>query len=351
MVILSAVLIALAFLLAAATVHFRFANIRKEQAWRNLETKWRPLANRVISGEIPASALHQAVEPAERYFFVEFLARYATRFERHEKAILESLAEPYLPGIAARLDSEDPDIRSRAIITLGLLGPRKHVMALVEGLSAEEPITVLAAARALCALEDENAVRHVFLHIHKAELWSVSFLSRVIASAGRAAERPCREIMVDPDRSVWIRILAVESLRKLNDFEAADLARDLILSQSDAPPGVLCACLRLLKNIGTERHLDAIRHVWGSDNDAVRTNAIAALGGAGTRDDLPRLRLMVSDANQWVVWSAIRGIMNLGDRDFLRDLVKAGHKAGPAAQAVLDEVSAGHEGLLQAERL
>lgn len=341
MAALVAALVISVAVVAQQTVSLRYANMRKEKAWADREAVWRPMMVKVLAGESPPGHLQALVTSADRFLFIDFLTRYASRFDDHERRMIETMAEPHLPLILPRLHSPDLDLRTRAVMTVGMLGTSSHAGLLVEALEAEEPLIVLTAARALCRLQDEECVRAVLERIHVANAWSINFLSRVLASAGAAAKVPCREVLRDTRRSPWIRILTAETLRVVHDLASPEVARDLIRSEPSTPRDVLCACLRLIRDLGTERHLDAARDLWGAEDDAVRLSAVSALGGAGTREDLPRLRLMIQDDNQWVVWAAIRGILELGDRGFLEDLVASGHTAGPAAAAVLAEAAAG----------
>lgn len=343
---LTAVLVLVALFVGALTASLRYANVRKEVAWRRLESVWTPLMIRVLAGEIPPRDLLEAVHGDDRYLFIDFLTHYGTRFDDHERRLIEKLAAPHLSLLASRIDSPDVHIRIRAVLTIGLLGAHTHADVLLKALDAEAPLIVLAAARALCSLQEETVVRSVLDGIHKADSWSVDYLARVVATAGASAARPCQEILGSSEHSPWLRVLAAETLRQIHNFESADLARALIVDRRDTPRNVLCACLRMIRDMGTERHLDAVRHLWGAEDDTVRLNAVAALGGAGTAQDLPRLRLMLQDRSQWVVWAAVRGLLGLGDRAFLDDLIRAGHRAAAAAQAVIEESAEGFAGPL-----
>jgi hypothetical protein len=308
-------LVALAFLASAFLL--RVKNIRKAQHWARRERAWDPVLEEVVSGLRPAEELARLVTRGDELYFVDYLYRHAKSRGDEEVEILRGLARPGLHLIAERTRGADPERRARAVHTLSVLAFHDHVGDIVAALDDPSPLVAMTAARALAHTGGPRFTRHVLERLHRFEDWSPRFLTSMLSALGPEAAPELREMLADPLRSPRARAVCADALREIADDEAGDVAAEVIREEAD--PDVLAACLRLLRRVGGPEHLPSVRALSQSPDQAVRAQAIAALGRLGGPSDTARLRGALDDESAWVALHAARALRSRGQSYALRN--------------------------------
>lgn len=301
-----------------------------------MEREWTPILLRVLSGEDTPERLISIVRPDERFYFIDFLIRYANRFRGEEKERISNLARPFVSSLVPRLFHREPAQRARAvhiICSLELCEQADNVRAALDDPS---PLVAMIAARALCHSGNREFAAAVLQRLDRFEQWQPSFLAAMLASAGPAAAPDLRNLLGDKSRPPRVRAIAADALAEVNDLAAADLAADLIATESDRE--LLAAALRLLHKTSRIEHLDRIRALLNSGDSVVRAHAIRVLGAHGSAEDVPGIRAAFDDPSVWVSIRAAESLKNLGAEKILRSIADSGHTRADLARQILAAV-------------
>lgn len=324
----------LALFFALFTIILRISNIRQQKRWENLEKKWDEMILEVLDGDKEPEEMRQWVQKQERYYFIDFLVRYAQRLIGEERKIIADLADPFLPGIARRAHRGDIEQRARAVRTLSILNHRKYRPILVNALEDPSPLVSMIAAQSLLREKNEvPMIDAVLKNFYRYEHWSMGFLSSMLSNVGISATPSLRKVYMDCQQPNYVRAVMAEALRELNDFYSADLAVEILRGETDRD--LLSSSLRLLAQVGQPRHLGVVRQLCDSADEVVRANALHALGSLGDRDDLSRFCAGLDDASPWVAQRAVLGLKQIGALHILQDLIAADHPRSDLAKQVL----------------
>lgn len=329
-------LFALAISFAAYAVYLRLRTDARERRWQALAARWEePVLAALLDPEASAAA-HRAVDQPDRLRFVRFALEYSRRVRGEERATLKELAAPYLPLVAERVWSPRPEVRARAIQTLGELGLPRYAPEVVAALDDASPLVAMVAARALCTPEHPEYGRAVLRRMPRFEGWSRGFMASMLAGVGAEAAPALRDVLGDGAAAPASRAVAGEALRLLKDLESADVAARVAAEVDD--PELLAVVLRLLALVGGPEHVAVVRARCGSTEVAVRAAAAGALGSLGAEEDHPRLLGALADESAWVAIQAARGLVAGGARLLLEELRDSDHpRALLAAQVLLEE--------------
>ena len=331
--ILALIVLSLAF--ASYTILLRASTVLSEKRWRRLTALWEePVLNAVLGSET-APQVHATVEPRYRLHFVRFVLEYSRRVKGEERAVLRSLALPYLGPLAARSRSPRNEVRTRAVQTLGTLGLPTYAAEVIAALDDPSPLVAMVAARALCREEYPQYLPDVLLRLGRFEGWSPSFMSSMLAAVGPAAAGPLREALADAARPPSARAVAAEALRVLSDLESADTAA--AVAEKEQHPDLVAAALRLLTVVGRPEHIEVIRARCASADFAVRASAASALGTLALEEDRMRLLGAMSDPSPWVAIAGARALVAAGGCAALKELGDSDHPRALLAQQVLLE--------------
>ena len=118
LIVYISLLVIVSALVVFITVGLHKNNEQKFLKWKSMEEKWEPLLLDFIAGSSSVETVQERIKPAEEFFFVDYLSRYAERLMGHQKKLLARLASPYLKKIALRLTDGDAEQKARAIQTL-----------------------------------------------------------------------------------------------------------------------------------------------------------------------------------------------------------------------------------------
>jgi HEAT repeat protein len=327
---------AVAFTLAAAWL--RAANNRKQLRWARLQGQWEPVIIRVLAGEMPESQLRSLVPKKDERYFVGFLLRYARRLKGVEHDAVLRLAVPYLSTIARDLGHRSPELRARALQTLGELSILDYSNEFLQALNDPSPLVAMNAAHALARhYQPAHAVRLIRC-LERFEEWNIRYLAAMLANMGPESAQVLRDAFRDRSRPPRIRAVIALTLASLNDAGSVDLATQVI--EAERQTDLVIAALTLIEKVGGSEQLPAVRRLLESTDFAVRARAVTTLAALGTAEDTARIRSGLDDESNWVALHAAQGLRDMGRVDLLEELASSDHPRAVAAQEMLWEMRA-----------
>lgn len=329
------ILLGLAALTALVAIGARLKNQRVARRMNEAEGRWIPRILEALDDPAQVEDVRMAVPPAEREIFLTLLLRFATRVKGAERARAEALAQPHLEVMLRRLRSRRPEDRARSIRVLGTLAGGSQQATLMEALDDPAPVVAMTAARVLLPSGDPAVTQRFLDRLERFSGWSRGLLASTLASGGSGAVPALRSILEDDDQSAWVRAVAADALRELDDPGAVETAGRVATSSEDRDLRV--ACLALLSHAGSRGDLPVVRSLVSDDDFAVRAAALTALGRLGTPEDRPILASALADDSPWVAIRAGIALHEAGGQDLLRSLQSEDGAHGLVARQVMTE--------------
>lgn len=315
----------------------RYRNRRKAMYWRQLERRWELLLMEVLSGAAPPEAIWRCVDQRDRLFFVDYLTRFARRLRGSSREVLAELARPYLGTIVQRMQGGDAERRARAVETVARLAFDEHAEAVMRALDDPSPLVTMVAARNIARSQNPRHMVALLRHLPRLQTWSPRQLSAILVSMGSAVVPHLREMLADRAVPTDTRAVIADALLRLRDIESADIAAEMIRTESDRE--LVAASLRLLGVLGRPVHVSAIRELCASPDPVLRAQAMNAMASAGADADLACLRTGLEDESSWVAIQAARALREVGSADALIHLIDSRHPRADLARQVLVEQS------------
>jgi len=336
---LSAIIIAL-FVVTVAfcgyTLLLRWRNGRRDDLWERLRARWEQPVLGAISDPDTIPDVRAEVDARYRRHFVRFVLEYSRRVRGSERETLRRLVAPFLDEIAPQIRSPRPEVRARAVQTLGTLGLPRYADVVLDGLKDESPLVAMAAARYLARQEYAQYAPAILDQLQRFSSWNRSFLASMLANMGPAVLPALRDALGDGTQESWLRVVFAEALRMGLDPRAADVAADVLSSEHDRD--LRASLLRLLAAVGRPEHLAVVRRLTDDDDEIVRAQALHALGVLGGEEHLPLLFAGMDDPSPWAKLHAARGVRDVGGRKLLEAMAgSAAPDAALAGQVLFEE--------------
>lgn len=328
-------LLLLSITFTLVTAWLRAMSHRRDRRRAELESRWEPLVHAVLAGNRPATDLHSHVAQADIRFFVGFLMRYARRVRGAEHEAVVTLAEPYLDVIAADLRRRSPELRARALQTLGELDRRKYEDRIVEALSDPSSLVAMTAARAVATNYGDAHAERLLRTFERFQLWSLPLLVSLLRSMGIEAAETLRRVLADERRPARIRAVAASTLAALYDPPAAEIAARV--ARDETQIDLVIGALEVIEAVGGPEQLPRVRELVEAPEPAIRGRAVRALARMGGREDIARLQVALDDDSNWVALHAARGLATVGRTDLLAGLAASDHPRAILVREVLWE--------------
>ncbi len=322
--------------LVILAILLRIRNDRIQQTRQQLEAAWRPLLMEVLTGERLLADLQQRIAPKHRFFFLEFVYRFARRVQGQDFHTLCLLARPFLPHIRDELKKSTPEERARRLQILGLLGFEDYRDEIIAALDDPSPLVAIVAFRQLARPDRPEYASLLVQKLPRVRRFSHEMLASLLAGMGTSVLPPLREALRDPARPAWIRAIAADVLARLNDATAGPLAAQA-LRNAGLPSKLATALLRLLGAVGTPEMLPVLAPYLEHPDEAVRAEAVRALGQIGGSESVPLLLKALDDPSPWVAFFAAIGLQQAGRSDLLRQIADSEHPRHDLVRQVLAE--------------
>jgi HEAT repeat protein len=328
-----AVLLVVSFLLAIYTIILRVHNERKQKHWEQHENQWQPIILNYLAGKLEAEEIQRNIPAHDRMFFVDYLQRFGYLLSGKENRRIAILANPLLKILAERANRGDAEQRARSIQTLSVLGFEQYSEVIIKALDDPSPLVVMIAVQALTRKDHPEHFGEVLSNLWRVDSWSPNYLSALLASVGTPAIPGLQKLMIDVEAKPRVRLVAVETLRKIRDIPSADIVAKMIDNETDVD--LLSAMLRLLGSVGNVRHLSIIRRMCDHPSDVVRGQAVNALAEMGDITDHEKLTQLLIEPSPWVALHSAHCLHRLGGIDILKELAETDHENAIIAHEVL----------------
>jgi HEAT repeat protein len=321
--------------LSTYAVVMRSVHVAQEKETRARTERWRDPVLSAVGDPSLIPSVQTLVGEDDAVSFLSFIIEYARRVRGEERAVLRTLASPFLPRMAERARSHRTEMRAWAIQTLGTLGLPAHEDVVLAALDDPSPLVAMVAARALAREETPQYASAVLARLHRFTEWNRLFLASMLAAMGTEVSASLRAGLSDASGSPSTRAVMAEALRLEGDFAAGDVAAEVVRTADDRE--LLASVLRLLAAVGRPEHAALVRPLCASPDPILRAQALHALGSLGDDEDVPLLIDAMDDADPWPALYAARGARDAGGRDALRRLIADGDASASLARQVLAE--------------
>ena len=329
------VLLVASFAFAVLALALRAGNDARSRRTARLAGRWEPALLEVLAGAAPPEAIHERVHRGDATLFLSFLLGYARRLRGEEQALVRAMARPYLPAVVPMTRRGTIESRGNAVLVLARMGLPRYAGVVASALDDESPVVAMIAARSLVRPGHEEHFPRVLAHLPRFAHWSRSLLSGMLAAGGALVAPLLREVLEDRGRDPLVRAVASDALRELNDLPSVEVAERILPRESDRE--IVTGCLRILKQLGHERHLPLVRGLVASLDPVVRAAAVSTLGAIGGKAEIPVLQARLDDTSFWVSLEAARGLLALGDYATLHRLAASRGPWSTLARQVLSE--------------
>ena len=304
LVLSAALVVALAGAAIALNVRARVAENRRAAR----EARWTPRLLALLDGEVTPEAFAAEIRPRHHDDLLRLLVTYAVRLKGEDRRRLAAAAVPLLPLARRRLASWFPERRAFGVHALGTLSTKTPLVTLGAALRDPSRRVALAAARALAQSRSPRAVHVMLTSLSRFGGAHTANVASLLAGFGLRAGEPITTALVHPRTDARARLAAIEALLRLSYVPAAGPARAL-LDRPGIDGETQAAVLRLLAAIGSAREAAAVRPYVDSADDALRVEAVGALGRLQCGpEDAVRLRRALRDPNEWVALQAAEAL-------------------------------------------
>lgn len=313
--------------------------IRKQLHKTNrLKGTWGDPVWRYLFGKAPSSVVWSLVADEDVLEFVAYLFPLVRRVDGEDRDRLAGLVQPFLGPVRRELRRRSPGRRAMAAEALGYFGEPEDLSRLLAALDDRSPLVAMVSARALTEWSGgwEHA-RTILDSLERFANWDATFLATLVSELGPRAVPEFRRRFTSPSAPPRIRQVAAIALKILHDPGSADAAVEVLETTTDLD--LRAASLRMLGQVGSDRHVGSVAPYLESRQFALRIAAVDAFSRLSSRQDLKRLgQLVREDPSQWVAIHAARGLRDAGELRLLEKLATSKHpRSTVALQAIMEQ--------------
>jgi HEAT repeat protein len=325
----------LTMLLALQIIGMRMMLRRRQRSDARALSRWRPLLNAAIVGEMPAS-----LPPLRRGERLPFLRLWA-----HLQGSLRGEANEALNEVARRLGI---DAYARSLLGRGSR-PARLLAALVLGhlhdtdawpgllrMAGQPDNTVsLTALWALVRIDPQAASDYMVPLFIEREEWALSLAAGILQQATEPAAAALTRLLPQLGEDKLPRALRIA--------EALHLALPAGVLKAALDSGSMPVVIAGLRGVRTPAALPEVRALLAHEDWQVRVQAARALGRVGERGDAERLVLLLGDREWWVRYRAAAALLELpalarADLEALRASLTDRFAADMLSQAMAESV-------------
>lgn len=322
--------------LGFSTFYLRIKNYLKFKKFSELERRWEPILLDILSEDRSPEDVQAYVNQDSMWQFLSYLSRYIAVVDGDARRQLVKAGSPYIKHVVRRLRSWKIEKRAEVISLMNRLEPEKYDVVFRKSLNDPSFLVNMVAARALSRKGQTENGEAILDNLDRFHIWSVNLLSSVIAQVGISLAPALRNLMLNRDKPVWQRVIAIETLIKLYDFKSGDYCEEMCSEGENRE--VLAAFLRLMRVIAEEKHIPVIRQLCERNDPVILSNAVRILTQISTDDNEACYQKAMDNPSIWVVINATWGLKEAGKLDVLRKYAYSDHPRAELARQVLTEV-------------
>ena len=322
--------------LGLTTFYLRIKNYLKFKKFSRLEKTWEPILLDILSEDRAPGEIQKYVNRDSMWQFLSYLSRYIAVVDGDARIQLVKTGNPYIRHVVKKLRSWKVEKRAEVISLMSRLEPEKYDVAFRHALNDPSFLVNMVAAKALARKGQPENGEAVLENLDRFHIWSVNLLSSVIAQVGVSLAPALRNLMLNREKPVWQRVIAIETLIKLYDFKSGDYCEEICSEEENRE--VLAAYLRLMRVIAEEKHIPVIRKLCERNDPVILSNAVRILTQISTDDNEACYKKAMDNPSIWVVINASWGLKEAGKLDILRKYAYSDHPRAELARQVLTEV-------------
>ncbi|MDP8206950.1 MAG: HEAT repeat domain-containing protein [Candidatus Electryonea clarkiae] len=332
-----AILLGISLTYSLYAIYLRVRNNQKLKHRNMLEENWQHLVLQFMSADISHFDVIKNVHAKDQLIFVDYLMRWAVRLYGEEQRYLISLSSSFLSRIALKARHKDPEKRARAIKTLSILGFNKYVKVILAALDDPSDLVVSIAAHELTRKDRQEYILPVLDKLHRLEAWNPNYMAARLAELGPDAAPALRKKFIDRNAPLSVRTISAEALRLQKDSLSAEIASKVLAEEKDRD--LLANAIRIIREVGTDKHLPQIRRMCNHPDDVVKAQAFNAIGNLGDSNDIETISQALSHDSSWVVLHAARSLVKVGGISLLQEFAAKNVPQAEIAQEVIREIN------------
>ncbi|WP_107670181.1 HEAT repeat domain-containing protein [Cyanothece sp. BG0011] len=211
------------------------------------------------------------------------------------------------------------DFITSVLISLGKIGSKTAVNALIKALSHSDSWVRKNAAEALGKIGSETAVNPLIKALSHSDSWVRKNAAEALGKIGsETAVNPLIKALSDSDSDV--RYYAAKALGNIGSETAVN---PLIKALSDSYSLVRKNAAEALGKIGSKTAVQPLIKALSDSDRLVRKNAAKALGNIGSETAVNPLIKALSDSYSLVRWNAAEALGKIGSETAVNALIKA----------------------------
>lgn len=244
-----------------------------------------------------------------------------TATDEEKIRILNALAEigdsGSLPKVAEQADSDNPDIREAAAITLGKCNAREAI-GVLKKLGRDSVGHVRSAAIksiGWLGIEEDVGMLVEYLDDHFPDVREAAMGAMILIGGSKVIQTFTGDLQHEsPDR----QRLAAIALGMIGEDETRE---PLIRALSHSDPTVRRSAVESLSRIGNLDDVDEIRLTLSDEDPLVRKTAVSALINLIGSKAVDDIKILLTDDDMWVRYHTIDALGGLGDSRYARLVV------------------------------
>jgi hypothetical protein len=322
--------------LGFTTFYLRIKNHLRFKKFSQLEKVWEPILLDILSEDRSPEDVQAYVNQDSMWQFLSYLSRFIAVVDGDARKQLIDAGSPYIKHVVRKLRSWKIEKRAEVISLMNRLDPEKYDNEFRKALNDSSFLVNMVAAKALARKGQTENGEAILDNLDRFHIWSVNLLSSVIAQVGISLAPALRNLMLNRNKPVWQRVIAIETLIKLYDFKSGDYCEDICSEGENRE--VIAAYLRLMRLIADERHASAMRKLCERDDPVILSNAVRVLTQISTEENETCYKKAMDNPSIWVVINVAWGLKESGKLDILRKYAYSDHPRAGLTRQILTEV-------------
>lgn len=299
-------------------VRLRRRNKQTARRWQELEARWDQLLPDVLAGQLAPEVLRERIAPHEHLLWIDYLYHHASHLPVRDPAYLPyqrllGLAAPDIQPIFERAAAAEPELRARALETLGKLAPEASRPLLIAALDDASQHVAFTALRSLVEFHQLDTVAPIIRVLPRFGDFNADFIASLLAQLSPSAALPLLlEPIYNAQTPLWQRTVALCTLQRW-PRQAAEVTglRTLALDASH-PTLIRALILRVLTSWQAVSEIRPVIYAFAADDtEVLRVYAMHAIGQLRLEDETALLELGMSDPSRWVALEAANALERL----------------------------------------
>jgi hypothetical protein len=306
LVSVTSIFILISTLLFLVTVFLRIYNRTRESYKQKLRRRWDPFVLAVMEGSMPAEQAAERIVRRNTLTFLLYLEDYIHTLRGKERERLQELGRLSSKKLKNLLHCPFPRRRLLSQHLIVLFRVKKYYKRIWP--DSHKRYLALLSIREMRQVPDPDVKKKVMHYLFRLPYISPVYISNILADMGEEIVPVLQDIVLDPQRHAFYRMVAVDTLRRMHERGALEMT-ELVL-QKNTPPGVVSAWMTFLEDEGNESFVDIIRPYTAHPDVSLRIPAVRAFIELSNKMELDDVARFFNDASVKVAINAAEKLRN-----------------------------------------